>query len=290
MRLKAAGVDSPRTDARAMLARALGVSVEEVLGVEEIDPVACEGFESLLSRRIAREPLAYITGAKEFFSLDFEVGPGVLIPRPETETLVEEALRVFPDRNARLRVLDYGTGSGCLMVVLLRYFPNAAGLAVDISNAALAWAERNARRHGVAGRLTFANQVTAQNTFDVVVANPPYLTDTEYARAAPEISRYEPRSAFVAGADGLACYRTLAVCLAATLAPEGLAFVELGAGQNRPVAELFAAAGLEVRRFVPDLQGIPRCVVVGRQGGTVKNSWKATGKSVAWFPQKGGPA
>ncbi len=266
-RLKTAGVDAPGTDARVLLAHALGLTAEELLGVDRVEPRAGARFEALLSRRIAREPLAYITGSKEFFSLDFEVGPGALIPRPETETLVEEALRAFPDRSAPLRVLDYGTGSGCLIVAFLRHYPNATGRAIDVSGEALFWAERNAVRHGVAGRLALAKDAgNAAAVFDVVFANPPYLTEGEFSQAAPEITRYEPKAAFVGDEDGLACYRALAATLVETLAPRGLAFVEIGAGQALCVASIFAAKGLEVLRLVPDLQGITRCIVAGRRG------------------------
>jgi release factor glutamine methyltransferase len=267
-RLAAAGVDAPGTDARVLLAGALGLTAEELLGVDGVDPQARARFESLLSRRIAREPLAYITGNKEFLSLDFEVGPGVLIPRPETETLVEEALKAFPDRSAPLRVLDYGTGTGCLIIAFLLHYPNATGLAIDVSDEALAWAQRNVVRHGLAGRLALAKDAgRAKTAFDVVFANPPYLAEGEFAQAAPEIARYEPRTAFVGGADGLACYGALAACLFRSLAPRGLAFVETGADQAPSVASLFAAKGLDVRRFVPDLRGISRCAVVGRRRG-----------------------
>jgi len=281
-RLEAAGVDSPRTDARVLLAHALGVTVDELLMIERVDPPAHAAFDQLLSRRVSREPLAYIIGTKEFFSLDFEVGPGVLIPRPETETLVEEALKTFPDHSADLHVLDFGSGSGCLIITFLLHYPRATGLAIDASKEALVWAARNAGRHGVAGRLAFVTQAGgAPSTFDVVLANPPYLTEAEYRLAAPEISRHEPKPAFVGGADGLDGYRALATSLAENLAPQGLAFVEIGAGQASQVADLFVAEGLEVLRSVPDLGGIPRCVVVGRQGRTGTELQKTVGKQPA---------
>jgi release factor glutamine methyltransferase len=266
-KLEAAGVDSARTDARVLLSHALGIPADELLGVECIDAPGRQAFERLLSRRTAREPLAYITGLKEFFSVDFEVGPGVLIPRPETETLIEEALKSFPDRSVALHVLDYGTGSGCLIIAFLLQYPNAWGLGIDISNEALAWAERNASRHGLTGRAVLANDVrnARGEFFDVVLANPPYLTESEFGRAAPEITHYEPKAAFVGGDDGLASYSALARLLMEKLAPQGLAFVEVGVDQASPVARLFADKGLEVGRSVPDLQGIVRCVVVGRQ-------------------------
>jgi release factor glutamine methyltransferase len=265
LRLADAGVDSPRLDARVLLAKALGVPGDVPFAVSNIDQDQVELFEALVARRAAREPLAYITGMKEFFSLEFEVGPGVLIPRPESETLVEEALSEFPDRDAALDVLDLGTGSGCLVIAFLEQRRHAQGRGVDSSPEALARAARNVGRRGLSQRCTLAlGDWTAQGTFDVVFANPPYLTDKEFARAAPEISRHEPRSAFAAGQDGLAAYRALSLQVARLLKPGGLAFVELGAGQADAVARVFVANGLECRRVAPDLSGIPRCLIAGR--------------------------
>jgi release factor glutamine methyltransferase len=279
-RLEKAGVDSPRTDARILLAHALGVSREELLAVEKIDRQAREIFEMSLSRRAAREPLAYITGIKEFFSLDFEVGPGVLIPRPETETLIEEALKILPHRSDPLRVLDFGTGSACLAIAFLLQYPNAIGLGIDTSEEAIVWAERNLRRYRLEDRLRFAKG-NVQGAFDVVLANPPYLTESEFARAAPEISRHEPKAAFVGGCDGLASYQELASLLRQALAPQGTALVEIGSGQAAPVTAIFEAQGLEVRRLVPDLQGILRCVVAAKPRTYGRDPQKTVGKAPA---------
>jgi release factor glutamine methyltransferase len=264
-RLKEAGVDSPRTEARLLLAHALAISREELLSVEEIDRRSHEKFEGFLSRRAAREPLAYITGVREFFSIDFEVGPGVLIPRPETETLIDEAIKIFPDRSASLRVLDYGTGSACLVIGFLLQYPNAVGLGIDASDEAIVWAERNLRRYRLEDRLSLFKGIwNAQGAFDVVFANPPYLMESEFARAAPEISRHEPKTALVGGCDGLASYKELAPLLQRSLASGGMALVEIGSGQAASVTAIFEAGGLEVRRVKPDLQGILRCVVVAK--------------------------
>lgn len=267
--LQAAGIESPRLDARVLLSQALDVTCDGLFTREETAPAQLETFVSLIARRAAREPLAYITGRKEFWSLEFAVGPGVLIPRPETETLIEEALRVFPDTEAPLRVLDIGTGSGCLILSLLKERPNATGLAVDISDDALACARRNAARLGVATRCCFepvARLPNPASTFDLILANPPYLTDQEFAATAPEIRCYEPPEAFVAGADGLEAYRAFLPLVAGNLLPSGSAFFEIGTGQAEKVTEIVMGAGLEVRRAISDLSGIPRCLVIGRAG------------------------
>ncbi len=265
--LAGAGIESPRTDARVLLAHALGVRNDSLLAAVHVDEEPLRTFRALLARRQAREPLAYITGHKEFFSLDFEVGPGALIPRPETEILIEESLREFPDGDAALEVLDLGTGSGCLIVTFLQHYPHARGVGLDTSAEALVWARRNVERHGLTKRCRLAlGDWNAEGVFDVIFVNPPYLTEDELAHAAPEIRRYEPRAAFAAGCDGLASYRDLAPVVVRTLKPEGLAFIEIGAGQEHAVAGILGENGLELRRSAPDLAGISRCVIAGRRG------------------------
>ena len=264
-RLTAAGIDSARLDARVLLACAIGVAPEEVVGINDVDAGRAELFRAFVDRRAAREPLAYIAGKKEFYSREFAVGPGVLVPRPETETLIDEALQRFPDRNAELRVLDLGTGSGCLIVSFLGLFPNSRGVAVDVSEDALAWARSNIARHGLAPRCTvgLANW-NASGRFDVILVNPPYLSEEEVVRAAPEVGLYEPATALRAGCDGLAAYRALAPQVASLLAEGGQAFLEIGAGQQTAVRQILEANGLEWLGFRPDLAGIPRCVIAGR--------------------------
>jgi release factor glutamine methyltransferase len=264
-RLADAGVDSARTDARVLLTRVLGVPSDTVVGSRQIDENQLKAFEGLVSRRAAREPLAYITGVKEFFSLELEVGPGVLIPRPETETLVEEAAREFPDRDAPLEVVDLGTGSGCLLVAFLTQYGQARGVGIDASPEALAWARRNIERHRISERCSLSRGGWNSNgVFDVVFVNPPYLTEEEFSHAEPEIRRYEPEAAFVGGCDGLAAYRDLVPDIAGALKAEGLAFVEIGAGQAEAVSGLLRQAGLELRRIAADIAGISRCIIAGR--------------------------
>jgi release factor glutamine methyltransferase len=267
--LRAAGIESPRLDARILLALALKIEPDALLTCESASLDRLGEFESLISRRANREPLAYITGSKEFWSLSFEVGHGVLIPRPETETLIEEAIRAHPDRGVALSVLDLGTGSGCLLIAFLLNYGQATGVGLDASEAALAYACKNARRHGVAERSSFLTgewPAAGNATFEVVFANVPYLSQSEVEGSVPEIRDHEPREAVSAGNDGLGAMRAVAPVIARQLRRAGLAFVEIGAGQAAPVTRILAGSGLEVRHMAHDLSGVPRCLVVGRAG------------------------
>jgi release factor glutamine methyltransferase len=253
-RLRAAGIDNPRLDARLLWEHSL--------------PQGEGSFEAFVSRRAAREPLAYITGRKEFWSLDFAVGPGCLIPRPDTETLIETLTRLRPDRAAPLSILDLGTGSGCLLVAALKEYPAATGVGIDRSPQALAWARRNVRAHGLDGRAHLVESDWPDGDgrrFDVVLCNPPYIPSAEIDRLAPEVARFEPRAALDAGPDGLDAYRALAPCLVNLLAPSGIALLELGVGQADILLNIMVKAGLEVPEIVPDLAGIPRCALVKRR-------------------------
>ena len=252
-RLAAAGIENPRLDARVLLEHANGGGAH---------------FESFISRRAAREPLAYITGRKEFWSLDIEVGPGVLIPRPETETVIEQAMAFFPDRAAPLNVLDLGAGTACLLVAFLREFPNARGLGVDTSAEARTFALRNVARHGLAGRCEIRGgcwDEAIAGPYDVILSNPPYIKTADLAGLELEVA-YEPVLALDGGPDGLSAYRALAPALARLLSPSGRAFLEIGAGQSNEVGFVLARCVLDVNKLVPDLVGIPRVLVVSRKG------------------------
>jgi release factor glutamine methyltransferase len=267
-RLREAGVESPRREARLMLAHALSVSAEALVSGNgaAAPPESVERFQSFVTRRARREPLAYILGTREFWSLNFAVGPGVLVPRPESETLVEEALRCFPSRDAPLKVLDLGTGSGCLLLAFLSERPQAQGLGVDISDQAHEIAAENAGRLGLTARANFVrgNWLTAlSGAFDVVFANPPYIAEQDLAQLDPEVARYEPKAALDGGPDGLDAYRAIATDLAAHLRPGGQGFLEVGRGQAAEVQGLFAKNGLVANGTVFDLAGILRCLVVG---------------------------
>jgi release factor glutamine methyltransferase len=264
--LRCGGIESARLEARLLLAAVLGVTQEELIAGQGIpNPQAMMGYETVLRRRLAREPLAYILGLKEFWSLAFAVGPGVLIPRPETELLVEEALRSFPDKDAQLDVLDLGTGSGCLLLSFLSERTGAQGIGVDISNDALAYAADNAQQLGLSDRTGFRHGRWAaglREGFDIVLINPPYIVHEDIAKLQPEVAYYEPSAALSGGADGLVAYREIAGSLPQAMRPGGRAFIEIGQGQADAVGEIFASVGLTPVRAVPDLAGIPRCMVL----------------------------
>jgi len=266
-RLRAAGVESPRREARLLLAHVLGLRPEEIAsGKVSLQGAQFRGrFEAALARRAQREPLAYIIGRREFWSLDFEVGPGVLVPRPESEIMVEEALKRFPIADAPLRVLDLGTGSGCLLLAFLSERAEAEGLGVDISEEALGIAKRNAARLGLDGRTQFLRNdwmSALSETWEVIFINPPYIIEGELDGLEPEVNRYEPRTALDGGPDGLCAYRRIAASLRPRLAAGGRVFLEVGQGQVGPVERIFSEKGLDVEGTVFDLAGIPRCLVV----------------------------
>jgi release factor glutamine methyltransferase len=266
-RLAAAGIDSARLDARVLVAHTMNLAPGESVSAREPSPEELARYEELLERRMAREPVAYITGEREFWSLPFTVGPGVLIPRPETETLLEAAARFFPDRNQPLEVLDLGTGSGAILIAFLRDYPSARGTGIDQSEEALSWARRNAERLGVVNRSTWNSgswQAAEGRPYDLILSNPPYLALGEAAALAPEIAAYEPLVALLAGPDGLEAYRAIAPIAAASLKPGGRVILELGAGQASAVRELLRGYGLEIMVVMPDLAGIPRAIVAGR--------------------------
>jgi release factor glutamine methyltransferase len=243
-----------------MLAHATGWSAAQVAvaGGAALAPAALARAEAMLARRLAREPLAQIVGEWGFFGRRFAVTRDTLTPRPDTETLVELALGA-----PFARLLDLGTGTGAIAVSLLAERPGATGVASDVSAPALAVAEANAARHGVAGRLRLVQAdwwEGIEGQFDLVVSNPPYVTEAEYADLAPEITLWEPRGALTPGGDGLAAYRAIAAGLAAHLAPGGRCLLEIGAGQGGAVAAILRGAGLDAVAVHPDINGKARVV------------------------------
>jgi release factor glutamine methyltransferase len=267
-RLGLAGIESARLDVRLLAARVLGWDQARVMARPEYSLTMEQGqnLEALIARRERREPLAYITGGREFWGLEFLVGPDTLVPRPESETIIEAALESITDPKAPLTILDLGTGSGCLLLALLRELPNATGLGVDVSPAALAVARDNARALGLEGRARFepsdwGGELDAdEGRFGLIVANPPYVADGEFAGLEPEVARFEPRLALSGGPDGLDCYRAMTPQIARLLAPGGLALVEIGAGQARPVGVIFQQQDLEISRVHDDLAACSRVV------------------------------
>ena len=266
--LAGAGVEDARLDAEVLMAEAAGVARADVLaGLSALSPETLARFEAMIARRMTREPVAHIVGHKEFYSLDFEVSPAVLIPRPETETIVAAALKSIANL-AEARVLDIGTGSGAIAISIAANARHAQVLATDISADALAIAKRNAVRHQVQDRVTqrladcFAmlDDGAPLARFDLIVSNPPYVDDAEIARLAPEVRSFEPHVALSAGRDGLDFYRRIAAGARSHLVREGGLMVEVGAGQARAVSEIFAAHALRVVSVIDDLAGHQRVV------------------------------
>ena len=266
-RLVAAGIE-PSEAARdvLLLARHVLGWDRATLHARDTDPPPA-GFDAVydaaIERRTHREPIAYITGIQEFWNRDFAVSKAVLIPRPETELIIEEALSTVFGRAA-----DIGTGSGCLAVTLAAEVPRARIVATDISAPALEVARANARRHGVADLVEFREARYldgVEGPFDLIVSNPPYVTDEEYASLAPEVHDFEPRSALAAGPDGLDDIREVLSAAASALRSGGVLLMEIGHRQADAVRAVVASTpSLALIRISPDLQGIPRIVVAQR--------------------------
>ena len=265
---RSAGLDTPDLDARILLGHALGLghaslaaAPERVLSAADIASVS-----AFAARRLAREPVARILGRREFWSLDLLISAGTLVPRPETETLVELALDVIGADGPRgrvLRIADLGTGSGAILLALISELPAATGIGTDISAAALSVARGNAERLGFAARVTFVEcsfAAAIAEPLDLVVANPPYVASGDIAGLAADVRLHDPRVALDGGPDGLACYRAIAADAPRILAPGGWLIVELGAGQDGAVAEIFAQAGLALIPPRRDLAGMPRAL------------------------------
>jgi release factor glutamine methyltransferase len=266
-RLEAAGVEGAARDARRLLAHALGVA-PDVLAGRMTDPVpeaAVAAFNALVGRRVAREPVSHLTGQRAFWGRDFHVTRDVLDPRPETETLVARALA-----GPFARVLDLGTGSGCILVTLLAERPGAQGVGTDISPDALLIAGENAARHGVADRLVLTPSDwfgDIGGRYDLIVSNPPYIAADEMAGLAPEVRDHEPRGALTDEAEGLTAYRAIAEGAGRFLVPGGRLLVEIGPAQGMAVSSLFAQAGLERVVVHPDLDRRDRVVAARRPEG-----------------------
>lgn len=267
-RFRTAGIerDEAALDARLLAQRLLGWdSARLMTHGDEAATVEFSGqYERLVARRVVREPLAYITGSREFWNLDIEVTPAVLIPRPETELLIETAIEHF-DHEQSIRILDVCTGSGCIAVGLGREFPKASLVASDISEDALEVARRNLTRHGVSARTRCVHADLLERIdgpFDLIVSNPPYVSTVDAAGLQPEVREFEPPAALFAGVDGLQLIRRLVVQAAAALARDGMLIFEFGAGQDEAVAVIVGAVpSLTLLEVKHDLQDIPRAAV-----------------------------
>lgn len=262
-----AKVDTPELDARVLMKEALKLTDAELIAARDTtaSPEGEALFGNLICRRAAGEPVARILGYREFWGLRFDLGLDTLVPRPDTETVVEAALASF-GRAGTERVLDLGTGTGCLLLAILSEMPGASGVGVDVAPKAVEIARHNAERLGLADRAVFLVSdwdSGVEGRFDLIVSNPPYIPSGDIAELPQEVRLHDPVRALDGGKDGLAAYRILAELAGRRLRPSGVMVVELGIGQEEPVAELMRAAGLSVDGAArPDLSGIPRALVV----------------------------
>ena len=258
--LGAAGIADSRFEARLLIQHVLGLERGAVLDRAAILDGAA--LRMLVVRRAAHEPMALILGRQGFWTLDLEVSGATLIPRADSETIVEAALATSPGADS---VLDLGTGTGCLLLAVLSELPGAWGLGVDRSAAAVALAARNAVANGLAARAFFVCSDWAapiRGRFALILANPPYVESQAIAGLMPEVAKFEPISALDGGRDGLDAYRALMPGVAASLAPGGAVVLEIGAGQRAPVTAIAAGQGLFVAEVRADLAGIPRAMVL----------------------------
>ena len=267
------GVDDSRWESELLLRYALSCSRERLLARLQ-EPVPAEAlslFSQLVDRRRDRVPIQYILGSQEFFGLSFRVTPDVLIPRPETEGLVEQAILML-EKIPRPRIADVGCGSGCIAIAIALSLHQAELFAIDTSAAALAVARENTQRHRVSHRVELLNgnllaPLLDHSTpeLDAVVTNPPYISDQELKELAPEVAGHEPRLALDGGKEGLGVITELLPQVVQALRHEGLLFMEIGCGQESRGSELVRASGMALVRVVPDLAGIPRVIVAQKQ-------------------------
>ncbi len=253
--------DTPRLDAEVLMSAALGITRDRLL-LNNPNGQAPDAFFEFIERRAKGEPVAYLTGQKAFWTIDLAVGPGALVPRPDSETLIVAAVEHFAGSPGPEKILDLGTGPGTLLLAALDEWPKAIGLGIDSSDEALYYAKRNAERLGIADRASFRKGNWAQGieaTFDLILCNPPYIADD--AETGPGVAEFEPSEALFAGGDGLDEYRRIAPELGGLLAPGGLAAIEIGFDQAQTAAALFEAEGLRPA-LAYDLGNRPRALII----------------------------
>jgi release factor glutamine methyltransferase len=253
--------DTPRLDAELLMAAALGIGRDRLI-LDDPRGEAPPQFLEFVARRSNGEPVAYITGRRAFWTVDLEVGPGALVPRPDSETLIAYAVEAFAGTGGPKRILDLGTGPGTLLLAALDEWPKAIGLGVDASDAALTYARRNADRLGMTMRAEFRIGDWAEGIdeqFDLILCNPPYVADG--AETGPGVIEFEPHEALFAGPDGLDDYRRLAPVIGGLLAPGGLAGIEIGFDQAEPVADLLETEGHNPE-LIRDLAARPRALFI----------------------------
>ena len=264
--LQQAELSSPWHEARLLLRKALGVSQAALIAYpeEKVSLEEKELFQDYVLRRLKREPVSRIVGEREFWSLHFKISPATLDPRPDSETLIEAILQDYPHKLEPLKILDLGTGSGCLLLALLTEYPQAFGVGIDINFEALLTARKNAGDLGVGARAFFAQGTWGQSlhqTFDIILSNPPYIPRADIPTLEPEVRLYDPLQALEGGEDGLACYQALASGLTPLTSKTTRLYLEIGQGQEEKVEEIFKKAAYTCLRWHKDLAGIKRCGV-----------------------------
>jgi len=264
--LSKSGIGEPRRQARRLVAAALDISPADLFGRPDlaVPRQQVDETKAMLRRMANREPLSRILGRREFWGLEFKLAPETLDPRPETETLIAAVLERGPDRQQPCRFLDLGTGTGCILLALLHEFSRAQGIGIDIAEPAVKTAAQNASRLGFGDRAHFlvGNWAAAVGgSFDVIVANPPYIATAELKRLPREVAFYDPPQALDGGEDGLEAYRAIAKEVPKLLAPDGIFVTEVGVGQADAVAGILQRNGLILCGIDRDLAGIPRCVI-----------------------------
>lgn len=268
--LRDAGIETPALDARVLLMSATGLSVEALIARSKdlLPPEDEMRLADFVSRRLSGEPVSRIRGVREFYGRDFAIDGHTLDPRADTETLIDAALQILARRDREqepLRILDLGTGSGCILITLLAEYPHTEGIGVDISQDALRMARKNAQRLGVAGRARFFAASWFEGLkgrFDLIVSNPPYITQKEIQTLPREVAAHDPMMALDGGTDGLEAYRSIAAKAAKFLRPRGHLLVEIGAAQADAVADLLHEGGFVIARngITADLGGRARCI------------------------------
>jgi release factor glutamine methyltransferase len=267
--LAGAGIEQPQRDARLLLESAGGFNGAQVMAFPErnLEESQRAAFVALVERRKLREPISRILGQREFWSLPFKVSKDTLDPRPDSETLIEAVLHRIPDRHARIKLLDFGTGTGCLLLALLSELPQAWGIGIDLNPGAVTTAAENAAALGLAARAEFRTGNWGKGLngpFDIVVGNPPYIESGALPRLEPEVIHHDPHLALDGGVDGLDAYRALTRDAARLLAPGGLLALEIGQGQGDSIRKIVTSFGLSDSGSKRDLAGIERCLLFDR--------------------------
>ena len=265
--LSGAGIETSFLEAKILLKEATGLKSSEIICESEVRLTSNEvqKLVNLSRRRYSREPIFYILGSREFWSLDFNVDERVLSPRPDSETLIQTVREILLDQNNTMSILDLGVGSGCLLISLLKEYKYSSGLGVDVSFPAIQVARENAHKLGVNNRSLFvvSNWASALNgQFDLIICNPPYISSKKIKNLAPEISKFEPKVAFDGGTDGLDCYRSIFPNIRSFLKPQGTAIIELGEGQEEAIRDIAHKSGIRIKGFRADIAGILRVAIL----------------------------